>query len=1096
MDDEDIIELSPFTVSAEENQGYQATSTLAGTRIKTDINDLGAAISVVTKEFMEDTGATSLEDLFQYTTSTEIGGLEGNFSAANIDAGGGRVDQDETRREPQAGGRIRGLARPNYTRNYFTTSIPIDRYNTGQITISRGPNSLLFGLGSAGGVVDAGLGLATLGRDNTKMQFRFDNEGSTRSEFDVNRTLIDDRLALRLAGVYEDKQFRQEEATKLTRRLYGAIDAVLYRASDRDAIIGDTKLRGNFEIGEESMTPPDALPPSQAWDSFFRPPQDFRPYSGKDYRQGFDHLTANWVKWGTLDARRIDNGDGTYTPGYNELATPLHSTPHIFTQLGLVFGGGPGEGPTVINAAESVGIEGWIPGGISGSSAWMNPFLNTRSYHETDGSAGFKNFSLINRDIFDSENHLITGSLQEIDKTYDAQTISLEQELFGGRGGIELTYGLEYYRLERYQPFGGGGRNLPIYIDTTEYLNDGEPNPNVGRAFLLGQGDIDEWRRTHRENARATAFYNLDFTEFGDNLITKFLGRHTFTGLYQEEDRENYAVQYGMYWGPTGGQDFKRDVWGREGNVNDTSFAGQLVQFAYISDDLRGVEYEDVRLYPANYQRVRDGDIYKMQYYDAQDRVYKNGNFQVNRYARRAGPNNATRTNVESDAFAWQSYLLNSNIVGLAGWRTDEISSYGAKVWRPDVGNRTLDVDKALEVADDPNSVQKGDTFTWSVVAHMPQKWIDRVPWFSSMSAHYGDSENFSTIKQRNDINNNPIPNPAGVTEEMGISLGWNDDRWLLRLTKYETSQAFADLANDPSFGSINEITRALNNYQDAKDNGIPFDELPNTGDVTSYDDMFNRIIGLLPAETQAIYQYGYDAEAGEWDNESQIEGLAATTDLVAEGYELELVGNPTPNWRVLLNVAQTETIRSNSGDATHAFQQNHLAALDAAGLTNVNESPNGIVVMGARYNNTWVAPLIAQRAKDGQVSQEQRKYRVNLVNNYNFREGRFKGFGVGGAIRWQSDITTGYQVILDEFGNQLPDLDNPFKGPEEFNADVWVSYNRKIGEKLNWKIQLNVRNLIGSNDPIPVFTNPDGQDAVFRLAPGTSWFVTNTFTF
>ncbi len=1033
VDAESVIELSPFTVSAEENQGYQATSTLAGTRIKTNIKDLGAAISVVTKEFMEDTGATSLEDLFQYTTSTEIGGVDGNFSAANIDAGGGRVDQDETRREPQLGGRIRGLARPNYTRNYFTTSIPIDRYNTGQITVSHGPNSLLFGLGSASGVVDAGLGLAMLGRDSTKLQFRFDDLGTLRSEFDVNRSLIKDRLAFRLAGVYEDKQYKQEEAKKLTKRLYGAIDAVLYRAENLDAIIGSTKLRGNFEVGEESMTPPDSLPPSQAWDSFFSPPQDFRPYSGRDYRQGFDHLTENWVKWGTLDARRIDNGDGTYTPGYDELTATLHSTPHVFTQFGLAYGGAPGDGPTIVNAANSVGLEGWIPGGISGSAAWMNPWLNTRSYHETDGSAGFKNFSLVNTDIFDSRRHLITGSLQEINKTYDAETISLKQELFGGRGGIELTYGLEFYELERYQPFGGGGRNLPIYIDTTEYLNDTEPNPNLGRAFLLAQGDIDEWRKTHRENMRATAFYNLDFTEFSDNLFTKILGHHIFTGLYQEEDRVNNAVQYGKYWGPTGGQDFKTDVWGRPGNVNDTSFAGQTVQFVYISDDLRGVEYEDVRLYPADITPLRHGDIYQMQYYDAQDRVYKNGNFQVNRYARRAGPDNASRTNVASEAFAWQSYLWNSNIIGLAGWRSDEISTYGAKVFRPDLGNRTLDEEAAMAVAENPNSVQNGDTFTWSVVGHLPQNLVDKTPWCSSISAHIGESENFSAIRQRNDIYNNSIPNPAGLTEEYGLSFGWDDDRWLLRLTRYETSQAFADLANDPSFGSINEITRALNNYQTALDDEIPFEDLPNTGNVTSYDDMFSRIIGLLPAETQAIYQYGYDAEAQEWDNEGQIEGLAATTDLVAKGYELELVGNPTRNWRVLLNVAQTETIRSNSGAATHQFQQNHLAALDAAGLTNVNESPVGIVVMGARYNNTWVAPLIAQRAKDGQVSQEQRKYRVNLIN----REGRLKGWGVGGAIRWQSDITTGYEVILDELGNQLPDLDAPFRGPEEFNGDL-----------------------------------------------------------
>ena len=56
-DAEEVFELSPFTIEAEDTDGYQAISTLAGTRIKTDLRDLGAAISVITPELLEDTGA-------------------------------------------------------------------------------------------------------------------------------------------------------------------------------------------------------------------------------------------------------------------------------------------------------------------------------------------------------------------------------------------------------------------------------------------------------------------------------------------------------------------------------------------------------------------------------------------------------------------------------------------------------------------------------------------------------------------------------------------------------------------------------------------------------------------------------------------------------------------------------------------------------------------------------------------------------------------------------------------------------------------------------------------------------------------------------
>ncbi|MDI1335775.1 MAG: hypothetical protein PSU94_06275 [Lacunisphaera sp.] len=60
--DETIV-LSPFVVTSDGNNGYAATSTLAGTRLNTKLRDLGAAITVVTPEFMKDTGVTSIEEL-------------------------------------------------------------------------------------------------------------------------------------------------------------------------------------------------------------------------------------------------------------------------------------------------------------------------------------------------------------------------------------------------------------------------------------------------------------------------------------------------------------------------------------------------------------------------------------------------------------------------------------------------------------------------------------------------------------------------------------------------------------------------------------------------------------------------------------------------------------------------------------------------------------------------------------------------------------------------------------------------------------------------------------------------------------------------
>lgn len=60
--DAELIELSPFVVNTSRDTGYQATSTLAGTRLNTPVNELAASISIYTKDLMDDLGATSSSD--------------------------------------------------------------------------------------------------------------------------------------------------------------------------------------------------------------------------------------------------------------------------------------------------------------------------------------------------------------------------------------------------------------------------------------------------------------------------------------------------------------------------------------------------------------------------------------------------------------------------------------------------------------------------------------------------------------------------------------------------------------------------------------------------------------------------------------------------------------------------------------------------------------------------------------------------------------------------------------------------------------------------------------------------------------------------
>ncbi|HRE80828.1 MAG TPA: hypothetical protein PLN52_07255, partial [Opitutaceae bacterium] len=76
---EEVVQLSPFSVSADRQVGYQAESTLAGAGLRTPIENVGSAISVITPQFFADTGSTKMRDVLVYQAGMETAGLGGNF---------------------------------------------------------------------------------------------------------------------------------------------------------------------------------------------------------------------------------------------------------------------------------------------------------------------------------------------------------------------------------------------------------------------------------------------------------------------------------------------------------------------------------------------------------------------------------------------------------------------------------------------------------------------------------------------------------------------------------------------------------------------------------------------------------------------------------------------------------------------------------------------------------------------------------------------------------------------------------------------------------------------------------------------------------
>jgi outer membrane receptor protein involved in Fe transport len=186
----DTISLSPFVVATEKDTGYAATSTLAGSRLNTDLKDTPAAISVMTREFLIDIGAVNVTEALGYGLNTEkdFSDFTGNVLYSN-----------------DLAIQMRGFVGASLGRNYFNWFGSHDSYNVERLDFSRGPNSILFGVGGPGGIINTTTKQARIGRDRTEVQYRVGSWDDHRATLDVNRSL-GDKLAVRVNGVWHDKE--------------------------------------------------------------------------------------------------------------------------------------------------------------------------------------------------------------------------------------------------------------------------------------------------------------------------------------------------------------------------------------------------------------------------------------------------------------------------------------------------------------------------------------------------------------------------------------------------------------------------------------------------------------------------------------------------------------------------------------------------------------------------------------------------------------------------------------------------------------------------------------------------------------------------
>jgi outer membrane receptor protein involved in Fe transport len=486
--------MTPFEVDSSQDTGYRARSSLAGSRVNTDLKDIANPITVVTKDFLTDIGAVDVNDILTYEVGTE-GTKDFSSNTSQL----GRTSDNATQ-DPAGATRGRGLAAFDFTRDYFyslsdvitgfsSQSVGFDTYNIDSITISRGADSILAGLGSPAGIINIAPQMAGLERNVTDLSYRFGSYGDQRSTFNVNIVAIPDVLAFRVAGLYDDKGFEQKPSYDLDRRYYLA---TTYKPFKKTIIHASYENANVHEHLPNTFTPEDDI---TQWIQLGKP------------------LAPPPVA-GTAGNSPIPNSSAVFYPGLN---TGINV---YFKPDGSLF-----------EAYNDAGEHYFQQQNLSGVALWQPLRMSNDMYGNW---------------------HDLNTSGTEQRNTLSTINVSIDQEIFHG---LNLNIAV-VHEIANYTELNLGRPDyVADEIDVNPELPDGSPNPFVGDTNMYFAG-LDNQNATYSRNtvARATLTYDLDLTKynkwFGRYVFTGFAENRKTTNDFIDYNAQQAAAGTTVGGGP------------------------------------------------------------------------------------------------------------------------------------------------------------------------------------------------------------------------------------------------------------------------------------------------------------------------------------------------------------------------------------------------------------------------------------------------------------------------------------------------------------------------------------------------------------------
>ncbi len=636
------------------------------------------------------------------------------------------------------------------------------------------------------------------------------------------------------------------------------------------------------------------------------------------------------------------------------------------------------------------------------------------------------------------------------------KTAILEQKL-ATHLFLELAYNHENAYENGVAAGGQVGNSLfKLEADANQFIpGTTTPNPNLGRMYFQGRANNDISFSRH-EDWRATLSYEFDVARRLSDRggLAKWLGRHRFSGLYTTSDERSKNQG-----------NFERRI------LDNPVIAGQTLRAKsfrnWATHASRRPQYR--HYFNSPYEETTAAGSFTGEWTrnDANGKPFTLYLFDTPFEAadgKRLGGGGAASgkwTKTDAQIFAWQGFFLPDRerldrLVLTFGYRKDS-----AKVATLDDGSLQQDFSGLYPVLWDTSygafgATQAGINRNFGVVAR-PLKWL---------SAFYNQSTTFDLNTGTYDPFGNDMPGAGGKGKDYGLRFDLWNDKVTLRLNKYENTLSPRRTANQ------------INKFRDI------------------YFRLEDRVLELNP-DTPTINVT--DGTKRGFRN-AGVANYAIMADVESTGYEVELNLMPVRNWSIRVNGSKSEAVESNIGlpwiawgNARLPVWQTVVASngeVDAAGkpVTWKTASVSATAPTGQTLEQYYSSALVGEalafmQAADGRATDNARTARANLITNYRFSEGRCKGFNLGGAGRWRSAPALGYGVTTSSSGSTILDLDRSYRGKAELYFDAFLGYRGRMKAfgGFAYRLQLNVRNVLDENEPVPVAAHTTG--AIVKIA-------------